>query len=283
MAKRRRRDQQHLGQESQKRRTYVAGGASAGEKYKPGFPMNIVSNTKIFYVVGAFVAVIMVATMVIGAQQVNSSPDPDDVDLGTPTPTVDPNASPTPTATPDPKKFSAADQVIDAAVNDYRAIIKTTMGDFTIDLLADQSPATVNSFVFLAQKDYFDNTPIHRVRADFVIQAGDPTGTGTGGPGYTTAEDTNELRNTRGMVSWAKGSGQTVVGSQWFVNLKDNSSLDFDNGTANKYYPFGEVVEGMDVVDKISQVPVERAASGEISKPVDEILITDVVIEVSKK
>lgn len=283
MAKRRRRDQQHLGQESQKRRNYVAGGANAGDKYKPGFPMNIVSNTKIFYVVGAFIAVIMVATMIIGAQQANTSPNPDDVDAGTATPTVDPDATPTPTATPDPKKFSAADQVIDAAANDYRAIVKTTMGDFTINLFADESPATVNSFVFLAEKDYFDNTPIHRVRADFVIQAGDPTGTGTGGPGYTTPEDTNELRNTRGMVSWAKGSGQTVVGSQFFVNLKDNSSLDFDNGTANKYYPFGEVVEGMDVVDKISQVPVERADSGEVSKPVDEILITDVVIEVSKK
>ncbi len=143
---------------------------------------------------------------------------------------------------------------------------------------AEKAPNTVNSFVFLAQQDYFDGIIFHRVIDNFVIQGGDPTGTGGGGPGYQTADEPNEVRNLKYTVSMAKVGGQAVFGSQFFINLKDNPSLDFDNPTVNKYYPFGKVVSGQDVVDAIGKVPT---AAGD--KPIDPVTITDVEITETAK
>ncbi|MGE5594833.1 MAG: peptidylprolyl isomerase [Hyphomicrobiales bacterium] len=285
MPKRRRREQQHLRQESSRKRSYTMGGTShhPAEKYRPGFPMNLFHSQKAFYVIGALAGLSMVFVAVVSATRNNTPPSADDIPTPTATATVDPNATPTPTPTPDPRDFAQAEQVIDAQNKEYKAIFKTNMGDFEISLFADKAPNTVNSFVFLAQKDFFDGLTFHRVLKNFVIQGGDPRGDGTGGPGYTTAEEPNEIRNTRGTVSMAKAGGATDFGSQFFINLKDNPSLDFDNPSNNKFYPFGEVTSGMDVVDKISQVPVEASSSGELSKPVDPVVVNDVVIEVRDK
>jgi cyclophilin family peptidyl-prolyl cis-trans isomerase len=284
VAKRRRREQQHLRQESARKRQYTVGGSqNAADKYKPGFPMNLLANAKIFYIAGAIIMIGSVVVAAVLAGTGNNSSASADLPTPTVTPTVDPNATPTATPTPDPRQFSAADQVIDAQTKDYRALIKTSMGDFTINLFADQAPNTVNSFVFLAQKDYFDGLTFHRIRDGFVIQGGDPKGNGTGGPGYLTQEEPNEIRNTRGTLSMAKSSGSDQFGSQFFINLKDNTSLDFDNPSQNRFYPFAEVVEGMDVIDAIAKVPVEPNEQGETSKPVEPVTITDVVIEESSK
>jgi cyclophilin family peptidyl-prolyl cis-trans isomerase len=284
VAKRRRREQQHLRQESARKRQYTVGGSqNAADKYQPGFPMNLLANAKIFYIAGAIIMIGSVVVAAVLAGTGNNSSASADLPTPTVTPTVDPNATPTATPTPDPRQFSAADQVIDAQTKDYRALIKTSMGDFTINLFADQAPNTVNSFVFLAQKDYFDGLTFHRIRDGFVIQGGDPKGNGTGGPGYLTQEEPNEIRNTRGTLSMAKSSGSDQFGSQFFINLKDNTSLDFDNPSQNRFYPFAEVVEGMDVIDAIAKVPVEPNEQGETSKPVEPVTITDVVIEESSK
>jgi cyclophilin family peptidyl-prolyl cis-trans isomerase len=164
--------------------------------------------------------------------------------------------------------------VIDAQTNTYSATIKTNKGDFVIKLNADLAPNTVNSFVFLAQQGFFDNTPVHRVVKDFVIQAGDPTGTGSGGPGYKTAEEPNQLTNKRGTIAMAKSSGAKDFGSQFFVNLKDNPALDAAN---NRFYPFAEVTQGMDVVDAIGNVPVNG------QRPAEAITILSVTVTESRK
>ena len=111
------------------------------------------------------------------------------------------------------------------------------------------APNTVNSFVFLAENRFFDGIVFHRVVDNFVVQGGDPTGTGTGGPGYITGDEPNEVRNETGTIAMAKGGGQPYFGSQFFINLKDNPALDFDTRSGDRFYPFGRVIEGMDIVN----------------------------------
>ena len=105
---------------------------------------------------------------------------------------------------------------------------------------------TVDSFVTLARKGFFDGTTIHRVVPDFVVQAGDPRGDGTGGPGYALRDELNPLPYVRGRIGMAL-SGPDTGGSQWFVTLSRQPHLD------GAYTVFGEVTAGMDVVDRIEQ------------------------------
>ena len=125
-----------------------------------------------------------------------------------------------------------------------RAVVTTSKGSFTIDLLPDAAPLTVDNFVQLAQRDYFRNVTIHRVVPNFVIQDGDPRGDGNGGPGYQIRCEINQVLYDRAAVGMAL-SGKDTGGSQWFVTHSSQPHLD------GGYTVFGRVVTGMDVVDKI--------------------------------
>ena len=125
-----------------------------------------------------------------------------------------------------------------------RAVVTTSKGSFTIDLLPDAAPLTVDNFVQLAQRDYYRNVTIHRVVPNFVIQDGDPRGDGNGGPGYQIRCEINQLLYDRAAVGMAL-SGKDTGGSQWFVTHSPQPHLD------GGYTIFGRVVTGMDVVDKI--------------------------------
>ena len=271
MSKKNRREQQHLRQQPTRRKSYTLGSTAPNEIYKPGFPMNLFGNVKAFSIVGVGVAVIMVVTAVWTTQGRNTG------GTVTETPTVTAQASasasatadPNVTPTPAPKTYQKAEQVIDAAKNNYTATVKTSKGNFEINLFADVAPNTVNSFVFLAKSGYFDGITFHRVVQNFVIQAGDPTGKGTGGPGYSTAEEPNDLLNKRGVIAMAKAGNAKEFGSQFFINLKDNPSLD----SGNRFYPFAEVTSGMDVVDAIASVKVDAN-----SKPVEPVIINSITI-----
>lgn len=130
----------------------------------------------------------------------------------------------------------------------YTATVKTVRGDFTIDLRPDLAPQHVNSFVFLARDGFFDGVTFHRVEPGFVIQGGDPTGTGTGGPGYKLpAEFTQKETFVRGVVGMARTADPNSAGSQFFVTLGDAHHLD------GQYTIFGTVSSGMDVVDCIQR------------------------------
>jgi cyclophilin family peptidyl-prolyl cis-trans isomerase/HEAT repeat protein len=125
-----------------------------------------------------------------------------------------------------------------------RAVVTTSKGSFTIDLLPDAAPLTVDNFAQLAQRDYFRNVTIHRVVPNFVIQDGDPRGDGNGGPGYQIRCEINQVLYDRAAVGMAL-SGKDTGGSQWFVTHSPQPHLD------GGYTVFGRVTAGMDVVDKI--------------------------------
>ena len=128
----------------------------------------------------------------------------------------------------------------------YTAVLHTDKGDIKLDLFADKTPKTVNNFVFLARQGFFDGTFFHRVIADFMVQGGDPTGTGRGGPGYRFADEFDpSLRHDKpGMLSMAN-AGPGSNGSQFFITHVATPWLD------NKHSVFGQVVEGIDVVNSI--------------------------------
>jgi cyclophilin family peptidyl-prolyl cis-trans isomerase len=129
----------------------------------------------------------------------------------------------------------------------YNAILSTDSGDITIQLFADKTPKTVNNFVFLARQGFYDGTFFHRVIADFMVQGGDPTGTGRGGPGYRFGDEFHpSLRHDKpGMLSMAN-AGPGTNGSQFFITHVATPWLD------NKHSVFGQVVKGMEVVNLIS-------------------------------
>ena len=130
----------------------------------------------------------------------------------------------------------------------YTATFSTTKGDIVIELFADRAPATVNNFVFLAKDGFYDGTVFHRVINDFMVQGGDPTGTGRGGPGYKWNDEKTALAipHARGVLSMAN-AGPNTNGSQFFIT---HISTDWLNG---KHAVFGKVTKGLEVVDAIKQ------------------------------
>jgi peptidyl-prolyl cis-trans isomerase A (cyclophilin A) len=158
--------------------------------------------------------------------------------------------------------------------NDVFAIFDTTEGTFKARLFADRAPKTVENFLSLAEggktgKPFYDGLIFHRVIPDFMIQGGCPEGTGRGGPGYKFADEFHpELKHTKpGMLSMAN-AGPNSNGSQFFVTVAPATWLD------NKHSVFGEVVEGYDVVKKISEVP-----RGAQDRPKKDVQIRSLKIE----
>ncbi len=274
-----RKAQQHRRQTPARRRSYTVGGQGAGEQYKPPFPMSLLQNQKLFWIVGG---VVMVLAFFVAAFGQSCNPNRDTT-AATPVPSSTPSGSATPdgsqtaaaSPTANPRKFSQADQVTDPATKTYTATIKTDKGDIVLQLLADKAPKTVNTFVFLAQKGFYDGLQFQRVVKDFVIQGGDG---GPGTPGFTTEEDANDLKNTRGMVSMAKAGAVTNFTSQFFINLKDNPVLDQDSPNQKRFYPWAQVTSGMDVVDAIGKVQTDAQ-----DKPVPPVIIQSVTIKESPK
>lgn len=130
-------------------------------------------------------------------------------------------------------------------------LLETSMGDVKIELFDDTMPITAGNFRKLVEKRFYDGTIFHRVIPDFMIQGGDPEGTGMGGPGYTIKDELPKSnRNARGTISMAN-AGPNTGGSQFFINLVDNLRLD------PKHPVFGRVTSGMDVVDAISRTSTD--------------------------
>jgi peptidylprolyl isomerase len=144
--------------------------------------------------------------------------------------------------------------------------LETNMGTITI-ALAPEMPITAGNFESLVKKGYYDGVIFHRVINGFMIQGGDPTGTGRGGPGYVIKDEfTNKNRNDRGTISMAN-AGPNTGGSQFFINLVNNNFLD------GKHPVFGKVVEGMDIIDKIAKVKTDSS-----DRPVQNVTIIRAVM-----
>lgn len=190
--------------------------------------------------------------------------------------------------------------------DEYLVELVTTEGSVRIKLFPKQAPKAVENFVKHVKDGYYKDTPFHRVIKDFMIQGGDPKGDGTGGEsiwkkGFKT-EDSKQLYNIRGALSMARSESRSSNGSQFFIVTNNEDQSD---GLAIQYYPekiieaykkggapsldgeytvFGQVIEGMDVVDKIAGGEVKDSGSGEKSTPVDPVKVTEVkVLQEPKK
>nr|WP_031536520.1 MULTISPECIES: peptidylprolyl isomerase [unclassified Bacillus (in: firmicutes)] len=160
--------------------------------------------------------------------------------------------------------------------DDY-PIVTITMEDdskIEVELYPDKAPNTVNNFISLINKGFYDGLIFHRVIPDFMIQGGDPNGNGTGDPGYSIKGEfsengfENDLKHERGVLSMARSQMPDSAGSQFFIMVADAPHLD------GQYAPFGKVIEGMDVVDKI--VAADR---DELDKPLKEIKMKKVTVD----
>jgi cyclophilin family peptidyl-prolyl cis-trans isomerase len=180
-----------------------------------------------------------------------------------------------------PQKFSKPPPMKIDPKKTYTATLDTSCGTIAIQLLADRAPETVNSFVFLAGKGYFDGTHFHRIDTSIdIIQGGDPTGTGKGGPGYTIPDElTGNESYGPGVVAMANTGQPNTGGSQFFIVYGPNGhNLD----AAPKYTIFGRVVEGLDVVKRIATIPVEDPSAGPAGQqPTKTVYIDTVTVTAS--
>lgn len=163
------------------------------------------------------------------------------------------------------KSYSAPPQMSIDPKKSYVATIETTAGTMTAELFPGDAPQTVNNFVFLARDDYYKDVIFHRVIKGFMIQGGDPTGTGTGGPGYKFADEPVKRQYTRGTLAMAN-AGPNTNGSQFFV-------MHADYGLPPNYTIFGKLTAGQDVLDAIA-----TAATGRQDRPNEPVTIKSITI-----
>ncbi len=146
------------------------------------------------------------------------------------------------------KQWSTQPDLNIDAKKTYHAIFSTDVGEMKIKLFADKVPVTVNNFVFLANEGFYDNTIFHRVINNFMAQAGDPTGTGTGGPGYRFRDEFHpELRHSKSGILSMANAGPNTNGSQFFITHVETPWLD------NRHSVFGELVEGEETLMAIPE------------------------------
>jgi cyclophilin family peptidyl-prolyl cis-trans isomerase len=164
------------------------------------------------------------------------------------------------------------EMAIDPSKN-YTATIKTNMGDVKVQLFPKESPTAVNNFVFLAKQGFYDGIKFHRVIKGFMVQTGDPTGTGAGGPGYRFADEPITSDYTSGTLAMAN-AGPNTNGSQFFIVHADLRSR-----LPKNYTIFGRLTGGIDVLDRIATTPVKASRGGEMSQPVEPPQIESITIE----
>ncbi len=165
------------------------------------------------------------------------------------------------------KQYDAAPELTIDLDKSYTATVDTSHGEIVIELDAARSPQTVNNFVFLARDGYYDGVIFHRVIENFMIQGGDPTGTGTGGPGYKFRDEIEGPGTYgRGTVAMAN-AGPNTNGSQFFI-------CHTDVGLPHSYTIFGRVSSGLETVDSIATTPTDRN-----DRPETEVVINKVTID----
>ncbi len=173
------------------------------------------------------------------------------------------------------QQWSAAPALVIDPAQTYTAELVTNYGTMTWQLLPGASETAVNNFVCLSLSGYYDGAPFHRIVDGFVIQGGDPTGTGMGGPGYTVPDSPVVGDYSVGMVTMARTAAPNSSGSQFFINIADNTS---NFGPEPTYINFARVIGGQDTIDAIASVERVQGGDGAISSPVSPVLLESVTI-----
>jgi cyclophilin family peptidyl-prolyl cis-trans isomerase len=173
------------------------------------------------------------------------------------------------------KQYTQAPSMTIDTNKSYIVRVETTKGPMTVKLFAKEAPSAVNNFLFLANEGYYTDTPFHRIINGFMIQGGDPTGTGTGGPGYRFNDEPITREYLRGTLAMAN-AGPNTNGSQFFVMHKDYP-------LPKNYVIFGQIdptdTESLKTLDAIAETQVTVSSSGEMSKPSEEVRIVRVTVE----
>lgn len=171
-----------------------------------------------------------------------------------------------------PKQYAAPPEMKVDPAKTYTATLQTNKGTITAELYPQDAPMTVNNFVCLADDGYYNNTPFHRIVSGFVIQGGDPTGTGSGGPGYRFNDEPVSKDYEKGILAMAN-AGPNTNGSQFFIVLDD-----LRGRLPKNYTIFGRVTSGLEVVDAIANTPTAVGRSGEKSTPTEPVTLESVSI-----
>ena len=167
------------------------------------------------------------------------------------------------------KQYSAPPPMTIDPAKKYTVEIDTTAGPITVELWPDVAPQHVNSFVFLAREGFYDGVIFHRVIPGFMIQGGDPDGTGTGGPGYKLPAEFNARKHTRGVLSAARSNDPNSAGSQFFLMHATSSHLD------GQYTAFGTITSGLEVVDVIAAAPKDHKDRPRNPTTINKMTVTE--------
>jgi peptidyl-prolyl cis-trans isomerase B (cyclophilin B) len=243
----------------------------------PG-PLRVMTNPKVFVTMGIIFAVAIIASLFAGAIGLNPTTSEGPANQANELPDVPRGAEDgseeatgvRPTVVPIKRYTAGPQQVIDTSKR-YIATIKTSEGEIKLELYPDQAPEAVNAFVFLARDGYYNGTPFMELVKDqngskFYAQAGDPTETGLGTPGFSIKKELTSRPFARGAVGMG-GSSSTSNGGQFFISFGDYPAL------TGKYTIFGQVVSGLDVLDRISLLDVRGGGS---SSSADEIVSVEI-------
>lgn len=153
------------------------------------------------------------------------------------------------------------------------AVLYTSHGSMLLEFYPKKAPNTVRNFLKLSAKGFYDGTPFHRIIKNFMAQGGDPTGTGSGDPGYTIKAEFNDLPHIKGTISMARSEDPDSAGCQFFlVHGEHASNLD------RNYTAFGKTIEGLETLDRIASVPVGMSDGGEESKPLESVVLKKVIL-----
>ncbi len=167
------------------------------------------------------------------------------------------------------KQYSAPPAMTIDKTKKYTVEIDTTEGAITVELWPDVAPGHVNSFVFLAREGFYDGVIFHRVIPGFMIQGGDPTGTGTGGPGYQLKAEFNSKKHVRGVLSAARSQSPNSAGSQFFLMHDTAPHLD------GQYTAYGQATSGLEVIDKIVGAPKDYNDRPKSPAKINKMTVTE--------
>lgn len=260
--------------QKQRRRKVYREGELSGEAthIKPKGAFRLFSNYQIFAIIGA-VALIggLALSAVLGGQGQVRNPDGSVRGEGVIRTTPEAGETPTTGATTNIKQYPAAPVMAIDPEKSYVATIKTDKGEIRVELFAKDAPEAVNSFVFLARDGYYDGVTFHRVLPGFVAQTGDPTGTGSGGPGYTIPVENTDDEFVAGTLGMAKPpeAGAPNNGSQFFITLDDQPTL------TGKNTVFGRVVEGLEVLEQLTPRDPQNVSNPPPGDRIQSIEITE--------
>lgn len=185
------------------------------------------------------IVLMMVMIGLLGVACGSSTPEP------APPPSPSPSLAPAPETAAKPKQYSSSPEMMIDTGRQYIATIETEKGNLVLELFAADVPVTVNNFVFLSRDGFYDGTTFHRIIPGFMVQGGDPTGTGRGSAGYRFDDEFSAHKHEAGTLSMAN-SGANTNGSQFFITFTPQSGLD------GKHSVFGQLIEGMDVLKSLT-------------------------------